>query len=289
MSNVSVETIIPLAEALPASIDLDAYFKRVGYHGQHQSTLETLQAIHYRHALTIPFENLNPLLQMPVQLDVGSLQQKLVLGGRGGYCFEQNLLLSHVLRAIGFRIRGLAARILWNQPKGEITMRTHMLLLVEVQEEYFIADVGFGGMTLTSPLRLEINLEQSTSHEPFRFLKDNEEFIMQAKIRDEWKPIYRFSLQENYLPDYEVFNYYLSTHPSSHFVIGLIVAKPTPDARYTLKNNELAVHHLKGSTERFVLTSTAELRAVLEETFCIILPENPKLEATLQALTQNRK
>ena len=74
-------------------LDLDAYLKRIGYTGDGRPTLATLQAIHLRHATAIPFENLTPLLHQPVRLDLASLQHKLIQSGRGGYCFEQNLLL----------------------------------------------------------------------------------------------------------------------------------------------------------------------------------------------------
>jgi N-hydroxyarylamine O-acetyltransferase len=107
----------PLTET---SIDLDAYFQRIGYTGERTPTLATLQAIHLRHATAIPFENLTPLLHQPVRLDFASLQHKLVQSGRGGYCFEQNLLLLAVLRVLGFQVTGLAAR-------------GHMLLRVELE------------------------------------------------------------------------------------------------------------------------------------------------------------
>lgn len=132
-------------------------------------------------------------------------------------------------------------RVLWNVPKGVVTARGHMLLLAEVKEEAFIADVGFGGPTLTVPLRLEPDLEQFTPHEPFRLLKTGEEFILQAGIRQEWKSLYRFNLQQQLLPGYEVSSWYLSNHPDSHFIKGLIAARPTPDRRYALRNNELSV------------------------------------------------
>ena len=74
------------------ALDLDAYFGRIGYSGARAPTLETLRAIHLRHALTIPFENLDPFLRRPVRLDLASLQGKLVRDRRGGYCFEHNLL-----------------------------------------------------------------------------------------------------------------------------------------------------------------------------------------------------
>lgn len=156
--------------AMTAAIDLDAYFQRIGYTGERTPTLDTLRALHVRHTEAIPFENLNPLLKWPVRLDAPSLEQKLVRDGRGGYCFEQNRLLRHVLEALGFSVKGLAARVVWNAPEGAITARTHMLLRVDLNEQPYIVDVGFGGQTLTGPLRLEPDTEQTTPHEPFRLL-----------------------------------------------------------------------------------------------------------------------
>src|SRR5688572_13841276 len=75
------------------AFDLDSYFARIGYDGPHVPTLETLRAIQLLHPQAIAFENLNPLLALPVKLDVESLQQKLVRSRRGGYCFEHNGLL----------------------------------------------------------------------------------------------------------------------------------------------------------------------------------------------------
>ena len=69
---------------MAGTIDLDDYFRRIGYGGSRAPTLETLRALHLRHALTIPFENLGPFLRRPVRLDLASLQQKLVRDRRGG-------------------------------------------------------------------------------------------------------------------------------------------------------------------------------------------------------------
>ena len=66
---------------------------------------------------------------------------------------------------------GLAARVLWNMPDGVVTPRSHMLLLIDLDDDAFVADVGFGGLTLTGPLRLQPNVEQATPHEPFRLMR----------------------------------------------------------------------------------------------------------------------
>src|SRR6202012_5025314 len=107
------------------------------------------------------------------------------------WCYEQNLLLSHVLQSLGFKVTGLAARVRWNQPEGAVRARTHCLLLVEnVAGGPYIADVGFGGLTLTGPLRLVPDLEQATPHELFRLHREQEDdYILEALVRDAWKPL----------------------------------------------------------------------------------------------------
>src|SRR5207302_1736586 len=84
---------------------------------------------------------LDPLLGVPVRLDAAALEQKLVRSGRGGYCYEQNLLFMHVLKALGFSVRGLGARVLWGTAEGTVTARAHMLLGVDLGGRRFIANL----------------------------------------------------------------------------------------------------------------------------------------------------
>lgn len=262
-------------------IDLGSYFDRIGFRGERAATLDTLRAIIVRHSETIAFENLNPLLGRPVPLDAAALEKKMVRDRRGGYCFEQNLLLSHVLQALGFVVSGLAARVMWNVPESVAPPRSHMLLHVELEGMTHLADVGFGGLTLTAPLRLEPDIAQSTPHEPFRLLTVGTEWVLQAKLREEWRPVYRFDLQPQQLPDYEVVNWYLSNHPGSRFVTGLFVARPTKDERFALLNNEFTTYRCDGTSERRSLGTVAELRVALEERFLLQLPDWPDLDARL--------
>jgi N-hydroxyarylamine O-acetyltransferase len=279
-----------MTQVLPEDrLDLDAYFQRIGYDGERTPTLATLQAIHVRHASTIPFENLTPFLHQPVRLDLAALQHKLVQNGRGGYCFEQNLLLLAVLRALGFEVTGLAARVRWNVPDAVVTARSHMLLRVELDGQTYLSNVGFGGLTLTAPLALIPDRVQPTPHEPFRIIVDGDGYLMQAQLEQEWRSLYRFDLQQQYVPDYEVSSWYLSNHPGSHFVTGLMAARPDTACRYALRNNGLAIHHLHGGTERRVLSTVAEIRTVLEACFGITLPVTPDLDAALQQLIELSK
>ena len=273
---------------LADAVDLEAYFQRIGYTGPRTdaASLETLAAIHRLHPSAIAFETLDALLKRPIILTAPALEQKLLHGGRGGWCFEQNLLLGRVLQSLGFGITGLAARVLWNRPHGEVRARTHMLLLVEGGAGGpHIADVGFGGLTLTGPLRLVADVEQATPHEVFRLCHARDgTYILHVLIGDAWKPMYSFDLQPQVLPDYEVWNWHLCHHPESPFINNLMVARVTPERRYGLFNNRLSIHHLRGASEQTVLTTAAELRAALEGPCKIRLPDGPELDVQLQRL-----
>ena len=137
------------------TFDLDAYLQRIGFVGSRSPDLATLKAVVLAHAQGIAFENLDPFLGRDVHLDLESLQRKLVHGRRGGYCFEQNLLLDHALRSLGYQTTGLAGRVLWMRPEDAVTTRSHMLLRVDLDGQTYLVDVGFGGMTLTGVLELE--------------------------------------------------------------------------------------------------------------------------------------
>ena len=194
-------------------------------------------------------------------------------------------LMSHVLTALGFRVKGLAARVLWNQPPGVIPARGHMLLLVDVQGEAVLADVGFGGLTLTSPLQLRADIQQTTPHESFRLLNIGEEWVLQASVHQEWRSLYQFSLQQQLLPDYQVSSWYLCHHPDSHFTKSLIAARVTPEGRYGLRNNQLTLHDRQGNTQRHVLETATQLRTTLENVFGLTLPQVPTLDSALQKIS----
>jgi N-hydroxyarylamine O-acetyltransferase len=261
-------------------IDLDAYFTRIGYAGNRGTTLSTLADIHRLHPAAIAFENLEPFMGGCVSLQLGDVQRKLVGSARGGYCYEQNLLLMEVLRALGFKVRGLAARVLWNRAADAVTPRSHMLLAVALDGETWLMDVGFGGLTQTGPLRLAHAVEQQTPHEPFRLLDEGSSWLSQAYAAGEWRNLYRFDMAEQLPVDYEVSSFFLCQHPASHFIANLMAARALPDRRLGLMNNRYAIHRLDGGTERHELASAEELAGVLERDFGLDLPDRAAFLAT---------
>ncbi len=261
--------------------DLDAYCRRIGFGGGRSATLETLRAVHRLHPLAIPFENLDVILRRGVQLDAASLQDKLIRRGRGGYCFEQNMLMSLALRAFGFDVTYLTGRVRYGVPDTVATSLTHMLLKVDVEGVAYIVDVGFGGNTMTGPLRLDDPAEQATPHEPFRVTPSGGGYLAEAMIRGAWTPLYGFTLEPQHLPDIELGNWYMATHPKSRFSAELVVARAMAQGRLALSNNQLAIHRLNATSERRVLQTETELRDALTGLFGLTLPDDPDLSPAL--------
>lgn len=266
------------------SIDLDAYLRRIGWRGGVAVDLASLRGLATAHVAAIAFENLTPLLGLPVPLDTPALERKLVHDGRGGYCFEQNLLFAAVLRTIGFEVSGLIARVLWQHPEDAVTAQSHMLLRVELDGASWLADVGFGNQVLTGALRLQADVEQPTGHEPFRLVERDGEWRMQSCVRGQWFTLYRFDLRRCEMVDYVVANHYVSTHAASRFPRYLIAARTTSDRRLSLLNREFTVRRLGQEPERHTLDGVAAIRHVLEHEFLLRLPPGEALDRRLGQL-----
>ncbi|HKQ28843.1 MAG TPA: arylamine N-acetyltransferase [Burkholderiales bacterium] len=263
-------------------VDLKGYFERIGFRGAPSPTLETLQQLHLLHAQAIPFEGISPFIGEEVRLDIASVQEKLIRRGRGGYCFEQNVLFWRVLRTIGFSVIGLGGRVRLNWADDFITPRGHMLLLVTLPEGRYIADVGFGGLTLTAAVRLEPGVEQRTPHEPARIVEAGGLHNVQVKLGTEWKTLYTFELGENFMPDYEIWNWYYAANPQSPFVNGVILARPEPGRRHALRNARYTVHHVNGASETRQISSVGEFRGLVNTAFKLPLPTSRAFDEKLE-------
>jgi arylamine N-acetyltransferase len=252
-----------------------AYFKRIGYDGDGAPTLDTLSAVVAAHLRTIAFENLTPLMGAPVfDLSAEALFDKMVHHPRGGYCYEQNGLLRHVLSDLGFEVDALSARVVWMNPEGLLgppAAQTHQLLAVRIpgDDGRYLADVGFGGQTLSSPIRFVADEVQQTRHEPYRLRHLGTGFVLETRIRQDWRPLYVFADEAKPQIDLQVGSWYVSTHPESKFVTSLMASVVTDEARWNLNGRHLAVHHRDGRSERHELVNASGVLDVLMNRFGI--------------------
>lgn len=255
-------------------MDLAAYFQRIGYRGHyHRPDLTLLSALTAAHTQSIPFENLDVLLGARISLEPDALFQKLVVERRGGYCFEQNGLFLQVLQELGFRVTPISARVRLERPRDFMPPRTHMFLRVELDGESWLTDVGVGGLSLTSPLRLATFDEQSTAHEPRRLVREGGRLFHQVRFGAEWHDVCEFTLEEMPPIDREVGSWFTNTHPNSHFRNRLLVARAAPEGqRLSILNDRFTQRERYGTATKRQISSAEELLELLFMQFGLSFP-----------------
>ncbi len=207
--------------------DLDRYLERIGV--GRDATLAELQRAH---ATSITFEGLSAHVGEPVPLDADALAAKLVDGGRGGYCFEQNLLFSAALEALGYEVVPHLARVRVGLPPGQVRGRTHLLLHVtDQQADEWHVDVGFGGGTPTEPMPWGPGSEHELAGWRYRVAEDAAEWVLQIREEDGWVDLYAFDPAPPPMIDIEMNNWWTATHPQSPFVTGFLISRQWPDGR----------------------------------------------------------
>ncbi len=252
-------------------MNIKAYLDRINYHGSVTPTAETLRDLQVAHLLTVPFENLSIHARQPVVLDDNALFEKIVRRRRGGFCYEANGLFAALLRALGFEVRKLAARVA--NAEGEFGPNfDHMALMVAFDNERWLVDVGFGD-SFSEPLSIDKSGERHQGERSYRI--DSDGTFLTLMQRDdaaeaEWKAQYRFTLQPYEYSDYEEMCRYHQTSPMSHFTRGRICSRATLDGRVTLSELRLIITR-NGEREERTLANEEEFASVLREHFGISL------------------
>ncbi|SEN25734.1 arylamine N-acetyltransferase family protein [Halomonas caseinilytica] len=278
---LAVSRAVSALDGAPApSIDLDAYCTRIGYRGPREASFRTLAALQEHHPAAIAFENLDVLLGKTIDLTPEHLDAKLIDGRRGGYCFEHNKLFKRALEALGFKVDGLIARVLWQAPAGSAPgLPTHMALRVWLDGTPWLVDVGFGGNMPTTPLDMTSSAPQPTPHGLYRVMPFGDGWRLQVRIDDRWHALYELSPTPQLDIDYELPNWYTATYPESHFRHHLTVALSTPEARYSLADRRLTVRTIEGQQTRTLLDADGLERALREAFGLAVSPDwRPLLE-----------
>ena len=248
--------------------DVQSYLARVGYKGSTSPTLETLRALHYAHMLNVPFENLDIALGRKIALDEDSFIRKIAERRRGGFCYELNGAFAALLRALGFRVTLLSARVALSDG-GESPEFDHLTLRVDLDETW-LADVGFGESFL-EPLRIKPGVEQTDRAGRFRFIERGERLLLEKKKPvGSWKGQYSFTFQSRRLEEFAGMCEYHQRSPESHFTQNEICSRATPEGRITLAGMKLIVTR-NGEREERRLKSEDEWRDTLRERFEVVL------------------
>ncbi len=251
-------------------MNVRAYLDRITYHGPLSPSASLLRSLQLAHLTTVPFENLSIHAGEPIVLDDEALFDKIVVRRRGGFCYEANGLFAALLRAVGFDVTMLSARVA--RADGSFSPEfDHMTLMVTLEERW-LADVGFGD-TFRVPLRLDVRSDQTQGHRAYRIASEGGYFVLwQRDVGDTWSAQYRFTLRPRVYADFAERCRYQETSPDSHFTQNRICTLATGEGRVTLSGMRLIETSDAGDrTERDVRTQE-EYDALLRDRFGIRMP-----------------
>lgn len=264
--NVRLCPRTPLFMPLPMHANnfrLQDYFQRIGYTGRPGADLGTVTALMTHQLQTVPFENLDVLAGRGVSLAPEAIVDKLVHRRRGGYCFEVNGLFALALTALGVAHRYLGCRPT-NLPTRR--PRTHMALLLALEGEDWLCDLGFGRYGMRAPMRLADAGAIRQGYDEYQLVAAGPgEYHFRARVEGEWMAQYSFDLCPMEWVDFQPANWFTSTHPETLFTRHRIVMRQTPEGRVILFDDQLKTIHHGRSHSRTV--TEAEVPALLRGMF----------------------
>jgi N-hydroxyarylamine O-acetyltransferase len=219
-------------------MNVDQYLARIGYAGPREPTAQALRSLHRAHLLSIPYENLDIQLGIPLTLDVAYNFRKIIMGRRGGWCHELNGLFAWLLRQLGFDVSLLSARVM--NATGELGREfAHLVLLVRV-EGTWLADVGFGSL-FSEPLRVDRPMNNKFAGWQYRILaRGDQELAVEERTQNTpWRVRYVVSLVPRQLQEFRDTSQWQQTSPDSSFVQRRMCTRLTPQGRLTLFQDKL--------------------------------------------------
>lgn len=256
--------------------DLPAYLARIGSPLIDGANRATLARLHRAHLAAIPFENLDIQMGRAIELDARSLQQALVARRRGGYCFQQNGLFRLALEALGYAPRLREARVRFDSADAA-QPRTHMVLVVPVAGVEQLVDVGFGAAGIVEPLDLAAPPTKQDGW-TYRMTHDGRLRVLQRAADDGWTDLYAFADDDIPEIDFEVGNWFTSTHPRSRFVKMLTAQRMVGATRHALRDLSYRVASGGGEWQSRTI-ARADLAPFLLDVFGIDVPHDARFRA----------
>lgn len=263
-------------------MDVPKYLSRIGFSGPTEPTLDVLRSVHSSHLHSVPFENLTIHSGGRVQLDLPALYEKIVNQRRGGFCYEVNGLFSWLLRQLGFQVTMLSAQV-----KSRLTgfygpPFDHMILMVSIDGQRWLCDVGFGVPVFPTPLSLDTGDLQVKGHRVYRLRSsDGMTFVewQQEENRGadgDWVEIYKFTLEPRCFQDFFQMCQYHQTSPCSLFFCKSLCMLFKANSKVTYVGRRLTTTRFPEVPGREGEIITRELQdeevpGILAETFGIFL------------------
>lgn len=210
-------------------MEVQKYLERIQFRGTPNVSLDCLTRLQICHQVNIPYNNLSVFEKRKKVLHLPSLYQLVVEEGRGGWCTELNGLFAWLLSEIGFSVRHISADH-YVEHKQAYNDGDHLLLLVYLEQETYLAEVGWGMPNQPlRPIKMRLHNEVKQEGGLYRLVEEGPYWLLQHKRRGitghhrpeknrdpgDWYPMYRFTLGARKLVDFQEKSDSLETTPGS--------------------------------------------------------------------------
>lgn len=261
-------------------VNLARYRDRVGLDAEAVASADrtALQRLQRAHVRTIPWETLaiagdphGPHDGEPVSLTPAHLERKLIDRERGGFCYEHNALFERILDAAGFDVGVRAAKMLDDEGRAG-TPAAHSTLVVALDGERVVADVGLGAPPMAAPVPLDGTAVTDPGGTEWRVREsDRPDADYATAFREpgegRWTDRYAFANVDREWDRFAAVCEHFATAPESPFADGPSVSLATPEGYRKLEPRRLLERRGDRRIERPV--DAAEWRATLRSAFGI--------------------
>lgn len=247
---------------------IKAFFSRIG---MDENTLVHMNPVFLGRVQTacvthIAYENLDILSGKPLSLDADALFEKIVLNGRGGYCFELNGLLAYMLGEMGFSVSERFARFL--RGEKEIPMRRHRVTVVTLEDGDYFMDIGVGQIAPRLPIKMEEHLVQTQNGETYRFERDARHgWVLWELYHGVWREYLAIPDEIAYPIDFVQPSFFCEKHPGSVFNKQYMIAIKTENGRKTVDGSTFKVFEGETLKEIRENLTESEITEILKNEF----------------------
>ena len=270
------------AEAALAArgVTLEDYLARIGASGAAPPSVEALADLQARHLERVVFENLEIQRGRPTTVDYADCAERIVKGGRGGYCFHLNGAFGLLLEALGYEVSRRRGTV--QPPPGTAPGRhlNHLVVLVhdlptnDHPEGTWWAEVGFGDGSIR-PLALRAGVAPQDDEPHTYELRASPIYtggwrMLQGGGED--VGIIDVDTEEPHADEIAAAHEHLSTSPESGFVRTATFQRRDARGVDILRSRTLSRVE-RGATRRTLLADEREWFGALADVFGLPLPD----------------
>lgn len=243
--------------------DVDTYLRRLQAGPAKVLDKDYLDSLVYSHQCSIVFENLDICLaHRPISLGIADIFQKVIEGGRGGYCFELNALFTQLLKDLGYTAYPCMCRI--TRGKDFLPPILHRGILVLLEDGLYFCDVGYGGPMPPGAVLIQDGHSVALHGETFHIRrKDSYWWILsRTTSRGVCEDVLEFYTMPQENVDFIALNEYCSKSEASVFTQRYFVNVRTPSgSKSILGDTFICVEH--GETVQRMIADKDDLRQIL--------------------------